>query len=91
MMERDTASRLRIAALIYTMTNAVLFGAGVITVLTVPGLAENAAYWIPVVVAASLVLAAPLAWGIAPRLRARNWRRRRDRAISMDPAAAREV
>jgi hypothetical protein len=91
MMERDTASRLRIAALIYTMTNAVLFGAGVITVLSVPSLAEYAAYWIPVVVAASFVLAAPLAWGIAPRLRARNWRRRRDHAIGMDPAAAREV
>jgi hypothetical protein len=91
-MERDTASRLRIAALIYTMTNAVLFGAGVITVLTAPGLAENAAYWIPAVVVASLILAAPLAWVIAPRLRARTWRRQqRDPAIGMDSAAARKV
>jgi hypothetical protein len=58
------------------MTNAVLFGAGVITVLTVPALSANAAWWIPAVVVASFVLAAPIAWFIAPRLRARYWRAR---------------
>ena len=61
------------------MTNAVLFGAGLITVLTVPALRADAATWIPVVVAASLVLAAPAAWLIAPRLRAR-YRRATDHA-----------
>jgi hypothetical protein len=40
------------------------------------GLRADAAIWIPVVVASSLVLAAPVAWLIAPRLRARYWRRR---------------
>jgi hypothetical protein len=75
-MQRETKTRLGIAALIYLMANAVMFGAGIITVLTVPALRADAATWIPVVVAASLVLAAPAAWLIAPRLRARYWRRR---------------
>jgi hypothetical protein len=37
-------------------------------------------FWIPVVVAASLVLAAPAAWLIAPRLRAHYGRRGAGRA-----------
>jgi hypothetical protein len=40
-------------------------------VLNVPTLRANAHIWIPVVVVASLILAAPLAWLIAPRLQAR--------------------
>lgn len=75
-MQRETKMRAQLAALIYTMTNAVMFGAGLITVLSVPALSAEAAYWIPAVVLASLVLAAPVAWLIAPRLRARYWRRR---------------
>lgn len=74
-MQRETKTRLRIAALIYSMTNAVIFGLGIITVLNVPALRSDAAIWIPVVVVASLVLAAPAAWLIAPRLRARYRRR----------------
>ena len=57
------------------MTNAVIFGAAIITVLNVPALSANAYIWIPVVVVASLVLAAPFAWLIAPRLQARYDRR----------------
>jgi hypothetical protein len=64
-------NRLRIAVLIYSMTNAVIFGAGITTVLNVPALNANAFIWIPVVVIASLILAAPFAWLIAPRLQAR--------------------
>jgi hypothetical protein len=64
-------NRLRIAVLIYSMTNAVIFGAGIITVLNVSALSANAYIWIPVVVVASLILAAPIAWLIAPRLQAR--------------------
>ena len=56
------------------MTNAVLFGVGLITVLTVPALSTDAAIWIPVVVAGSFILAVPIAWEVAPRLRARYWR-----------------
>ena len=69
-------NRFRIAVLIYAMTNAVIFGAGLITVLNVPALSADAHIWIPVVVVASFVLAAPIAWLIAPRLQARYDRRR---------------
>lgn len=75
-MQTETKIRTQLAALIFTMTNAVLFGAGLITVLTVPALSAHAFFWIPAVVAASFLFAAPLAWFLAPRLRARYWRHR---------------
>ena len=75
MVQPGTRNRLRIALLIYSMTNAVIFGAGIIAVLNLPTLSVNAYIWIPVVVIASLVLAAPFAWLIAPRLQARYDRR----------------
>lgn len=75
-MSQETKTRAQIAALIYTMTNAVLFGAGLITVLTVPSLSENAGVNIAFVVLLSFLFAAPIAWVLAPRLRARYWRRR---------------
>jgi hypothetical protein len=75
-MTFDTSTRTQIAALLYSMTNAVLFGAGLIVVLMVPVLNANAGFWIASVVVASLIVAAPFAWFIAPRLRARFWRRR---------------
>jgi hypothetical protein len=75
-MTRETATRAQIALLIYSMTNGVLFGAGVILVLTWPALSVNAGFWILAVIAASFILAAPIAWWIAPRMRARYWRRR---------------
>jgi hypothetical protein len=78
-MKRETTIRVGIAALIYTMTNAVIFGAGLVTVLTFPGLRAGEAIWIPVAVVTSVILAAPAAWVIAPRLRARYWRRRTSR------------
>jgi multidrug efflux pump subunit AcrB len=78
-MQRETKTRVGIAALIYTMTNAVLFGAGLITVLLLPGFSSELMIWIPVVVVASIILAAPVAWLIAPRLRARYWRERETR------------
>jgi len=70
------STRLAIAVLIYAMVNAVLFGTGLITVLTIPELAAYAGTLIPVVVLVSFILAAPLSWLIAPRLRARYWRTR---------------
>ena len=75
-MQRETKTRVGIAALIYTMTNAVLFGAGLITVLLLPAFSSELMIWIPVVVVASIIVAAPGAWLIAPRLRARYWRKR---------------
>jgi hypothetical protein len=75
-MQDGISTRTRIAILIYSMTNAVLFGIGIVTVLNVPSLAAHAGIGIPVVVVLSLLLAAPIAWFIAPHLRARYWRRR---------------
>jgi hypothetical protein len=74
-MTRETTTRAQIAVLIYAMTNGVLFGAGVILVLTWPVLSADAGFWISVVVGASVILAVPIAWWIAPRLRARYGRR----------------
>ncbi len=75
-MSRDTETRLEIAALVYLMANAVLFGAGLIAVLTVPALNTHAGIAISTVVVVSLVLAAPIAWFVAPRLRARRGQQR---------------
>ena len=79
-MQRETKTRAGIAALIYSMTNAVLFGAGLIFVLSVPAFWDHGAVAISAVVLLSLVLAAPAAWMIAPRLRARYWRQRVEHA-----------
>lgn len=67
-------TRLWIAAMVYPMVNAVLFGAAAIAMLSIPALDEMASTLFPYAVAASFVLAAPIAWVIAPRLRARYWR-----------------
>ncbi|MDO8878300.1 MAG: hypothetical protein Q7V40_19670 [Pseudolabrys sp.] len=75
-MTQEPTVRTQISVLIFAMTNAVLFGAGLITVLLVPALNANAGFWIAMVVVTSLVVAAPVAWLIAPRLRARYWRKR---------------
>ncbi len=87
-MRTETRTRFEISALIYTMTNAVLFGAGLIAVLSVPALSAQAAIAIPAVVVLSLVLAAPFAWAIAPRLRARFWRARQPHEIYRLPPSA---
>lgn len=69
-------TRLWIAAFIYPMVDAILFGVGVTVLLSIPALAEQADIFIWMVIAASLVLAIPISWILAPRLRARYWRRR---------------
>ncbi len=68
------STRFRIAAIIYMMVNAVVFGVGIVTVLLAPSLADHAFQLIPALVIASFVVSAPLAWFIAPRLRARYMR-----------------
>jgi uncharacterized membrane protein len=83
-MQEGLSIRARIAILIYSMTNAVLFGIGIVTVLNVPSLAAHAWIGIPVVVVLSLLLAAPIAWYIAPRMRARYWRRREEADTKKD-------
>lgn len=70
------STKVAIAALIYSMVNAVLFGTGLIVVLTIPALSAHAMALVPAVVVVSLVLAIPVSWIVAPRLRARYWRQR---------------
>jgi len=65
-----------IAALIYMVVNAVWFGCSVAIVLSVPVLAAQASTLVPAVVVTSLILAIPVSWLLAPRLRARYWRDR---------------
>jgi hypothetical protein len=65
-MSKDSWARLRVAALIYCMVNAVVFGIGTILVMSLPVLMFHAFFWIPVVVASSFVISAPLSWFIAP-------------------------
>ena len=82
------SSRFTIAVLIYSMTQAVLFGIGVVLVLATP-LAQQAMILMPVVVIASAIVALPFSWWIAPRLQARYWRRRGERGdVISGPADA---
>ena len=67
-------TRLWIAAMVYPMVNAVLFGAFAIAVLSIPALNEAATTLFPIIIPASFVLALPAAWLLAPRLRLRYWR-----------------
>jgi hypothetical protein len=74
------------AVLSYSMVNAVLFGIGLVLVLNVPGLKAHLGWNIVMVVVLSFVLAAPLAWLIAPRLRASYARRHPDYDRAAVPA-----
>ena len=67
-MTSDNQARLRVAALIYFMVNAVVFGVGIISVLMTPALAQHAFFWVPAMIVTSFVLSAPLAWFIAPTM-----------------------
>jgi len=67
--------RIGIAALVFMMVQAVLFGVGVVLVLATP-LSELAMTLMPWVVGISTAIALPVSWFIAPRLRLRYWRER---------------
>lgn len=67
-MNSDTMTRLGVAALIFAMVNAVTFGVGLVTVLSIAVLSQQSFFWIPLVVVASFVISLPLAWIIAPML-----------------------
>ena len=78
-MTSDNRARLRVAVLIFVMVNAVVFGVGLVAVLTTPALSQHAFFWIPVVVVTSFAFSPPLAWLIAPMMmqrfiQARNMR-----------------
>jgi hypothetical protein len=74
--------RLQIASMVFMMINAVIFGIGIVLVLSVPALSRLAFDLIPAVVLASFAISAPLAWVLAPRLRARYWRNREQPVVS---------
>ena len=73
------STRLRLAILIYGMIQGVVFGIGTVLVLAVPSFSEQAMTLMPTVVILSIVLAAPIAWFVAPRMRLRFWQRREER------------
>jgi hypothetical protein len=66
----------RIALLLSLMVNAVLFGIGATTVLSIPALSAHAPYLLPIVILASLALTPIISRGLAPRLRSRAWHAR---------------
>lgn len=72
-------TRLWIAVLLYPVVNAVLFGLGVISLLSFKSLADHLTILMPSMVVISFILAAPIAWFVAPRLRLRS--RRADTAL----------
>jgi hypothetical protein len=74
-------TNLRIAILIFMMTQGVLFGVGAVTILATPSLSEQAWELFPWMIAASFVIAAPIAWLIAPTLRARYEMRSRTPSV----------
>jgi len=67
------STRLGIAVLLYMMVQGVVFGIGTVLVLATP-VRDLAMQLMPIVIALSLIIAAPIAWWLAPRLRARYWR-----------------
>ena len=75
-MSHNTVARARVAALVFSMVNAVVFGAGLVAVLSIPALSAHAFFWIPVVVLTSFLFAAPLSWLIAPMMMLRFVRAR---------------
>ncbi len=66
-------TRTYITGLVSLMVNAVVFGIGAITVLSIPYLNERAKFFLPAVILASFAISPFLSWWIAPKLRARNW------------------
>ena len=71
--------RMQIAAMVFMMVQAMLFFTGLVLVLTTR-LDDRAMELMPWVVGLSALISLPLSWAIAPRLRARYWRRRGVRA-----------
>lgn len=70
-MDQTTKSRAAAAMMAFMVANALLFGAGL--VIAVMAAVPEAAPWIPLVVIAGLVLAAPLARDTLRRLRSHDW------------------
>jgi hypothetical protein len=74
-MAQKIATRTQISLLLYTTINLASFTAGVYLVMLWPTLNNHAGFWITVVVAASLIVAAPIAWALAARVPAK-WQKK---------------
>jgi hypothetical protein len=61
--------------MVFMMVQAVLFGAGAVAILMSP-LRDQATFYMPVMIAVTMVVAAMLSWKITPRLQMRYWRKR---------------
>ena len=85
----ELSTRSRIGLVIYGMTNAVLFGIGIVLVLSIEALSRQAWALIPLVVVVSLVVAWPIAWWVAPRLRKPLWLRQ-ELAVEGEPVGTPE-
>lgn len=68
----------RIALLITMVVNAVIFGIGAVTVLSIPALSVDAKIWLPAVIVATFVVSPFVARALAPRLRSRRWHEEHD-------------
>ena len=66
-------TRAYVAALAALPVNAVLFGIGAISILSIPQLAVHAAQLIPAAVIASFLMTPPIAWVISKRMMLRYW------------------
>jgi hypothetical protein len=70
-------TNLAIAALIYPVIQAVVFGLGIIGLLV----ADAPSGFYPPVIAATFVASLPIALWIAPRMRSRAWRQQHGRGL----------
>lgn len=80
--------RFQISALLFVIVLPVLFGVGVILMMTTP-LEAGAMTLTPWVAVGSGFLAGPVAWTIAPRLQAEYWRQRMVAAVWRGPEGVR--
>ncbi|MBP8246975.1 MAG: hypothetical protein KAX56_08925 [Phenylobacterium sp.] len=65
------STRVYIAGILSLMVAGVLFGMGAIPVLMIPALSAKANVLLPIVVILSIILTPPIAWKLAPKLRAK--------------------
>jgi hypothetical protein len=74
-MAHKIATRTQISLLLYTTINLASFTAGVYLVMLWPTFNAHAGFWITVVMTASVIVAAPIAWALAAHVPAK-WRRK---------------
>ena len=72
-MARKIGSRTQVSLLLYSTINLASFTAGVYAVMLWPTLNADSGFWLSVIVAVSLIVAAPVAWCLAACLPAK-WR-----------------